>query len=112
MIALFDVSGSPLSCYDALFDVWRSSSLSLSSRCSVLKREAARHHHLLVLESRRNPPFLFVNTNAVACTVGRALLVFSKKIKMLTSTPPYTPKTVACFFTLIVFNGPGDVRMS
>jgi hypothetical protein len=53
-------------------------SLSLSSRFFVLKREAARHHHLLFL-SRRNPAFLFVTTNAVASTVGRALLVFSKK---------------------------------
>jgi hypothetical protein len=78
-------------------------SLSLSSRFSVLKREAARHHHLLVL-SRRNPPFLFVNTNAaVASTVGRALLVFSKKKKMPTPPRPTPAKTVACFFTLIVF---------
>jgi hypothetical protein len=69
-----------------------SPSLSLSSRFSVFKREDARHHHLLVL-SRRNPPFLFVNTNAVPSTVGRALLVFSKvkQKKMPTSTPPYTP---------------------
>jgi hypothetical protein len=66
-------------------------SLSLSSRFFVLKREAARHHHLLFL-SRRNPAFLFVATNAVASTVGRALLVFSKKKKTRpTSTPTYTP---------------------
>jgi hypothetical protein len=101
--------------YDALFDVSRSSllpSLSSSSRFSVLKREAARHPHLRVL-SRRNPPFLFVNTNA--STVGRALLVFSK-VKQKKNANLYpalsrpTPaKTVACFFTLIFFNG--DVGM-
>jgi hypothetical protein len=66
-------------------------SLSLSSRFSVLKREAARHHHLLVL-SRRNPPFLFVNTNAVASTVGRALLVFSKKNKNANLHPALHPQ--------------------
>jgi hypothetical protein len=86
-------------------------SLSLSSRFSVLKREAARHHHLHVL-SRRNPPFLFVNTNAVASTVGRALLVFSKKNKkMPTSTPPYTRKNSGMLLHPDCFYVPGDMGM-
>jgi hypothetical protein len=94
-------------------------SLSLSSRFSVLKREAARHH-LLIL-SRRNPSFLFVNTNAVASTVGRALLVFSKKIKKMPTstppdtppyTPPYTRKNSGMLLHPDFFNGPGDVGMS
>jgi hypothetical protein len=71
----------------------------------------ALFNHLLVL-SRRNPPFLFVNTNALASTVGRGLLVFSKKKKkMPTSTPPYTRKNSGMLLHPDCFYGPGDVGM-
>jgi hypothetical protein len=96
-----------VTCYDALFDVLQSSllpSLPLSSRFSVLKREAARHH----ISSPRSVPSQSIisfceHQRSSQHRWSRSPRVFKKKNANLhpALSRPTPAKTVACFFTLI-----------